>query len=274
VLWREGLPRVSTILIERSQRAHKDHLHTELEIGVVNNSDAPIPEISLLVQFYEKDPPPSTRRVPTFDRPLYFEGPLTAGQAIKWHVEARGNDFEVSGAPPGKLDPTGGDAAPTGILVDLLKANHRPVRLHGAMMLAYLGDPRARDGALGLREALREDEAPYIDRLMWALSEVTTCDVQVEGAGDSLTVRACVFNTSKEPKTGLAMRIRALDHAFRHDTPVEVPPVVVAERALKLSGKLAPGEGAFAAAAIDTSNPDGVDVQAFEVYADREELVF
>ena len=70
------------------------------------------------------------------------------------------------------------------------------------------------------------------------------------------------------------MRLRALDHAFRHDTPIEVPPVVVAERVLKLSGKLAPDEGAYASAVVDTSNPDGIDPKAFEVYADREELVF
>lgn len=269
LLWRDGLPKVSMVLIERRQTVHHGHDHLDLELGVVNNSDAPIPEVSLVVHFYEKDPAPSTKRVHTFDRPVYFEGPFAAGQAIKWHVEARGNDFEVEGLPAGTLDPSGSDTAPTTLLAELLRANHRPVRLHGAMMLAYVGDPRAREGALGLREALREDEAPYLDRLTWALHPVRTCDVQVQETGSSSrTVRACIWNGTPEPQKGLSLRVRALDRPFRHTTPVEAPPLVIAEKTWTLSGELAPSQGGIATVLFDPSNADGVTPAAFEAHAE------
>ena len=51
------------------------------------------------------------------------------------------------------------------------------------MMLAFLGDPRAREGALELREALREDEAPYLARLLQALGELRVCQLSVAGSG-------------------------------------------------------------------------------------------
>jgi hypothetical protein len=274
LLWRDGLPRVSLVLIDKRVREHNGHPHLELELGVVNNWEQPIPEVSLLVQFFDRDPPPSQKRTPTYDRPLFFEGPLEPGQAIKWHVEARGTEFEVVAPHEDLLDPGGADAAATNLLADLLKANHRPIRLHGAMMLAYLGDPRAKEGALGLREALREDEAPYIDRLMWALSDVKTCSLEVSEGAAARVAKACVYNASTEPRRDLALRLRALDRAFRHDTPVEPPPLVVAERTWKLSGELAPKQGAVVSVAFDTSNADGIAPKAFEAYADREEFVF
>jgi hypothetical protein len=274
LLWRDGLPRLSTVLIDRHQKEHNGHLHLELELGVVNNWDQAFPEVSLLVQFYERDPPPSTKRTPTFNRPLYFEGPLAPGQAIMWHVDARGNDFEVIVPPTPMLDVLGADASATNLLADLLKAIHRPIRLHGAMMLAYLGDPRAKEGALGLREALREEEAPYIDRLLWTLGEVRTCSVAVSESGNVRTVHACVFNTTKAPRKALGLRLRALDRPFHYDTPVEAPPLVVAEHTWKLTGELSPGAGATVTIAFDTTNPDAVVPQAFEAYAEKEELVF
>lgn len=268
LLWRDGLPRVSMVLIERHLTVHHGHDHLDLELGIVNNSDAPLPEVSLVVHFYEKDPPPSTKRVHTFDRPVYFEGPFAAGQAIKWHVEARGNDFDVEGLPSGTLDPSGSDTAPTTLLAELLRANHRPVRLHGAMMLAYVGDARAREGALGLREALREDEAPYLDRLTWALHPIRTCDVQVQQAGISRTIRACVWNGTAEPQKGLSLRVRALDRPFLHTTPIEAPPLVIAEKAWTLSGDLAPNQGSIATVLFDPSNADGITPAAFEAHAE------
>ncbi|HEX3596962.1 MAG TPA: hypothetical protein VHU80_17755, partial [Polyangiaceae bacterium] len=274
LLWQDGLPRLSTVLIERHTKAHGSHPHLELEVGVVNNWDESLPEVSLLVRFYERETPPSTKRTSTFDRPLYFAGPLAPGQAIKWHVEARGNDFEVTGAASPMLDPTGADAAPTAVVGELLKAIHRPIRLHGAMLLAYLGDPRAKEGALGLREALREEEAPYIDRLLWTQSEVRTCQVTVAPGAGARAVRACVFNSGAEPREHLALKVRALDKSFRYDTPVEPPPLVVTEHVWKLNGQLGPGQGALASVVLSTENPDGIAPKAFEAYADREDLVF
>jgi hypothetical protein len=155
-----------------------------------------------------------------------------------------------------------------------LKANHRPIRLHGAMMLAYVGDPRAKEGALALREALREEEAPYIDRLAWTFGDVRSCNVEVQGAGSTHTARTCVFNAGREPHQDLGLRFRALDRIFRHDTPVEAPPLVVAEHTYKLSGQLGPNQGALATFAFDTQNPDGLVPEAYEAVVDRAETLF
>jgi hypothetical protein len=265
---------LSTVLIERRERPHKDHVHLELELGVVNNSDESIHELTLHVQFFERDPPPSKKRYPTKNRPLYFEGPLVPGQAVKWHVEARGTEFEVEIPVDDRLAPSGEDTAPTNRLATLLDANHRPVRLHGAMMLAFLGDPRARDAALELREALRQDEGPYLDRLVWALGHVRACDIRAEGVGPKRTVSLCVHNTTDEAKSGLGMRVRALDREFDPAKPVAPPPIVIEEKTLKLTGTLGAKAGARAQVVIDTTNADRLDAEAFEVFVDRYELLY
>ncbi len=274
LLWRAGIPRMSTVIIDRRPLERHGHTHLEVDLGVVNNWDQPIPEVALLVQFYDRDPPPSTKRTPTYSRPLYFEGPLMPGQAIMWHVEARGDDFDVTLPPGPLLDASGADAAPTNELAELLKAIHRPIRLHGAMMLAFLGDPRAKEATLGLREALREDEGPFLDRLAWTLSDVRTCAVEAAKGGNPRTVRACVFNAGGAARDDLGLKVRALDRLVSADAPLEAPPLVVAEHAFRLAGQLAPGQGALTSIALDTTNADGLMAQSFEAYADRRDVVF
>src|SRR5690606_26456883 len=55
VLWRDGFPRLSTLLISSASRSHNDHSHLELELGVVNNSNESLPEVNLMVQFFEDE---------------------------------------------------------------------------------------------------------------------------------------------------------------------------------------------------------------------------
>jgi hypothetical protein len=274
VLWQSPLPRLSTVLIERKERPHKDHVHLELELGVVNNGHRDIGEVNLLVQFYERRPPDARERTATYDRPLFFEGPLRPGQAIKWHVEARGTEFDVHHAVEGTLDPNGTEAAPPDAFAALLDANHRPVRLHGAMMLAYLGDERAQAGALRLRDALREDEGPYLGRLLRATSDVITCDVEATGKSRTRVVNACVFNRSGEPKDGLFVRGRALDRAFDHRTPLAAPPIVIAEATLPLEGAVPAGSGVRVTIPLDTENPDGLAPVSFEAFAGTEREIY
>ena len=119
-------------------------------VAVVNNGSTELEEIALLVLFYERSGGPSGKREQVSSRPLFYEGPLLPGQALKWSTEAEGTEVEIQGPALGSLGPEGESAAPTDRFFELLKAQNRPVRLHGAMMLAFLGDPRARDGALGL----------------------------------------------------------------------------------------------------------------------------
>ena len=175
LLWQDPIPQLSVLTMSRHVRRgreedeRKDKNYTEAVIGIVNNSSDPLRDVALSVEFFERDPPPSSKRYSTAIRPLFFEGPLLPGQAIKWDVEARGSEFDVHSQLAGNVGVEGENAAPTNLLAELLHAHNRPVRMHGAMLLSFFGDPRAKDAILELREALREDEAPYLDRLLQAV---------------------------------------------------------------------------------------------------------
>ena len=156
--------------------------------------------------------------------------------------------------------------------VELLDANHRPVRLHGAMMLAYLGDPRAREAALKLRDALREEEAPYLHRVLQAVSDVRACRLRVAEHGPTRHFEACVFNASREPKQDLAVRINAFDGKVQHLYPTASPPVIVADATLRVPGELRAGDGITVSGQIDVSKAS-VPPAEFESFADRADLV-
>jgi hypothetical protein len=252
----------------RGDDERKNKKYLELELGVVNNGKTDVPELSLLVEFFERDPPPSNKRYSVVTRPLFFEGPLRPAQAIKWSVEGQGTEFEIHNPVPGDVGPFGDDAAPSNLFAELLTANHRPVRLHAAMMLTFLGDPRARDAVLELREALREDEAPYLNRLIVAQAPVKVCKLQVEAASQSGA--ACLFNASNEPKKDLGLRVRALAAQVSHADPVGQPPEVRAEASYHVPGELPPNDGRQAAFSFDLS---GERSDTFEAFVDRFDLL-
>lgn len=263
ILWSEGFPRISTLLISSANRAHNEHSHLELELAVVNNSNESLPEVNLMVQFFEDE-----GKRPMRERPLHYEGPLRPGQAVKWHVEARGTSFlvhnpirEILGAP--------GAYAPAGEFAELLKANHRPVRLHGAMMLAFLGDARAKGGAVKLQEALRESEQPYLERVLLTQNDVITCDWRASTEGLTREVSACAFNQSSAPQKQLAARVRGLDRPFDHRNPVSTPPQVIVEQTWTLPGELAPRTGQLIQFTMDINNPEGKIPTGFEFLVDR-----
>lgn len=265
ILWDQGFPRLSTLLISSANRAHKDHVHLELELGVVNNSNEAIPEVNLMVQFFEDE-----GRTPMKERPLHYAGPLRPGQAVKWHVEARGTSFLVHNPIREVLSATGA-YAPAAEFAELLKANHRPVRLHGAMMLAFLGDPRAREGAAKLQEALRESEQPYLERVLQAQGDMISCDWRASTEGRVRRVSACVFNASAAPQKGLAVRVRGLDRPFDHRSPVSTPPRVLVEQTWALPFEVAPRTGQSVEFSLDTTNPEGTVPVGFEFLVDRAE---
>ncbi|RYZ03650.1 MAG: hypothetical protein EOO73_26685 [Myxococcales bacterium] len=273
-LWQTPIPRLSLLTLSQRVRRgrgddeRKNKKYLELELGVVNNGKSDVPEVSLLVEFFERDPPPSNKRYSVVTRPLFYEGPLRPGQAIKWSVEGQGTEFEVHSPVPGDVGPFGDDAAPANSFAELLTANHRPVRLHAAMMLTFLGDPRARDAVLELREALREDEAPYLNRLIVAQSPVKVCKLQLEPARQSGS--ACLFNTSNEAKKDLGLRVRALAAGVSHADPVGQPPEVKAESSYHVPGELAPSEGREAAFGFDLR---GERSDSFEAFVDRFDLL-
>ncbi|MEP7050667.1 MAG: hypothetical protein ABJB12_09955 [Pseudomonadota bacterium] len=276
LLWQNPIPVLSVMTLSKHARRgreedeRKDKNYLELDIGVVNNSNQPLKNVALLVEFFERDPPPSSKRYSTATRPLFFEGPLNPGQAIKWDVEARGTDYEVHNALSADVGVEGESAAPTNLLAELLHAHNRPVRMHGAMLLTFFGDPRAKDAIMELREALREDEAPYLDRLLQAAGDVRVCALKVAEYGDARSVHACVFNGSKEPKQTLGVRVRGLDGSDLSDNPSGAPPNVIAEATIAVPGELAPDTGVSVAGDFDLG---GTKPVAFEAFADRIDLL-
>ncbi len=276
LLWQNPIPQLSVLILSkhvrrgREEDERKDKNYSEAQIGIVNNSSDPLRDVALIVEFFERDPPPSNKRYSTATRPLFFEGPLAPGQAIKWDVEARGTEFEVHHALNGDVGVEGENAAPTNLLAELLHAHNRPVRMHGAMLLSFFGDPRAKDAILELREALREDEAPYLDRLMQAVSPVHVCNLKVAEFGDSRSASACVFNASKEPQQTLGLRIRALDGGALTENPSGAPPSVLAEATVPVGGTLAPDTGTRVSTDFNLA---GTKPVAFEAFADRVDLL-
>ncbi|MGC4089116.1 MAG: hypothetical protein QM756_14775 [Polyangiaceae bacterium] len=276
-LWSEPIPRLSVLLLSRRARMGKNpdeskrKKYLELDIAVVNNSNKELDEVALMVLFYERDPAPSNRRTQVSNRPLFFEGPLLPGQAIKWSVEAEGSEFEIQNPIAGNIGPNGEDAAPTNRIAELLSAHNRPVRLHGAMLLAFLGDPRAKEGVLALREALRDDEAPYLTRLIQALGDVRVCDLRVTpNASGKSQVAACVHNVGKEARRDLGVKLRGLEQVVATDSPLADPPTVLSETSLSIPGELAGDSGRGLQASIDL---EGKAPTAFEAFADRFDLL-
>ena len=276
LLWQDPIPQLSVLTMSkhvrrgREEDERKDKMYTEAVIGIVNNSSDPLRDVALSVEFFERDPPPSSKRYSIAIRPLFYEGPLLPGQAIKWDVEARGTEFDVHNSLTGNVGLDGENAAPTNLLAELLHAHNRPVRMHGAMLLSFFGDPRAKDAILELREALREDEAPYLDRLLRAVAPIHVCALKVSEFGDSRTASACVFNASKEPQRDLGLRLRALDAGALTENPSGAPPTVLAEATVPVPGTLAPDAGTRINAEFALA---GTKPVAFEAFSDRIDLL-
>jgi hypothetical protein len=275
-LWTAPIPKLSVLVLSQHVRMGKNpdenkrKKYLELELAVVNNSNKDIDEVALLVLFFDRDPPPSTKRSQISNRPLFYDGPLVPGQAIKWSVEAEGTEFEIQNPLGGDIGPNGEDGAPTNRLAQLIEARNRPVRLHGAMLLAYFGDPRAREAVLGLREALREDEAPYLTRLIQALGDVRVCRLKVGSGSGEVRGSACVFNASKESKRDMGVKVRGLEHPVAAANPTADPPTVLVETSVRVPGELPPDSGRVLDFAVDLG---GKTAEEFEAYADRYDLL-
>jgi hypothetical protein len=276
-LWADPIPRLSILVLKERVRQgrgspHKESTrkrYTDVDVAVVNNGSTELEEISLLVLFYEREAG-SNRRTQVSSRPLFYEGPLLPGQALKWSTEAEGTEIEIQGPALGSLGPEGESAAPSDRFAELLKAQNRPVRMHGAMMLAFLGDARAREGALGLREALREDEAPYLGRLLQAIGDLRVCRLALRDERETRHVNGCLYNASAEPKTSMGVKLRGLDAPVRAADPVGAPPNLLVEEIVAVPGELASRTGiAFSA----TLFAEGAPPAAWEPVADRIDLL-
>jgi hypothetical protein len=277
LLWADPPPRLSILLLKQRVRAGRGAIehesvrkrYTDVDVAVVNNGASELDQITLEVLFFTRDAA-TGRRTQVDNRPLFYQGPLLGGQAIKWSTDAEGTEVEIQGPALGSLGAEGESAAPSDRFAELLTAHHRPVRLHAAMMLAYLGDPRAREGLLKLREALREDEAPYLDRLLQATSDLRVCRLDVKQDASGANVSGCLFNTTREPKKELGVKLRGLDGPVLASDPVGSPPNLVAEELLGV-----PGEVGAESGVVFTGRLPRLDAvpAAWEALADRQDLL-
>jgi hypothetical protein len=232
-LWSAPIPKLSALLLEKRVLPRKSFDKLRIDLAVVNNGDTPLADITVHVQFLEPDA--AGRPRPTKERPLYFAGPLAPGAAVKWTTEARGTDFELLVPDFGVLGVDGAGAARADAFARLLsEANHRPVRLHAARMLSYLGDPRARPFALDLKDALRAAEGPYLRRVLAATGKLRVCDLRV-GASE---VSACVYNAGAAPASDVGVQVLALDGSLDPSQPLANPPALRAERRWRVADQL------------------------------------
>jgi len=267
-LWDQPIERMSILALSEKGKTKGRKSLLLVDVGIVNNGNEPLSEISLTVRFFDGQ---GKERHFTEDKVLYYAGPLGAGKAIKWKVEGEGSEFEVDNPIPGDIGTGSDEAAPADRFFELLAANHRPVRMHAAMMLAYLGDPRAKEAILKLRDALRDNEAPYLQRLVWAQSSVLVCDTTVHNANGQRTVSACVFNTADTGAKDMALRWRALQTPVSYKRPIAQPPLVLGEITVRLEAELQPKSGTVIEAPFALENVE--PSTQFEVYADRVDLL-
>jgi len=266
-LWTEPIPILSALLLEKRTITRKSHTRLALEVAVVNNGDTPIDELTIHVEFAEREPGEKPRH--TAERPLYFEGPLQPGQAIKWSTEARGTEFEIHAPDVGVLGPNGEGSAKADRFAELLEANHRPVRLHAARMLSYLGDERGRAGALRLREAMRAAEGPYLRRVLSATASVRVCDVDRKTPGE---VGVCVYNAGDEESGNLGIAVTSLHGSLDTHHPLANPPEVTAVSKWQVDGVLPAQAGVYVRPRLPAGFlPNGE--HTIEVNADRFDLL-
>jgi hypothetical protein len=133
------------------------------------------------------------------DRGLFWEGELGPGRSVKWSVEAPGSEVRIDVDERRKLGEV--PPAPADAFVKLLGARQPSVRLHAAVMLAYLGDERAHEAASNLGDLSEADE--NIRRMALRASEpLRACDVKARPAGG---LELCAANTGTTDVSKLAV---------------------------------------------------------------------
>jgi hypothetical protein len=244
ILWDRGVPRLTTIVSGRRDGWEKNRPHIRFDLSVVNNGDRALERLSLRVVFYDDSRKnPSGRRV--VEEQYFFDpGPLPPGRSIVWRAQGQGSSFEVLAPELGKLDEHGTQAAPADAFDRLARERPRALRLHASMMLAFLGDERARQHALELQAEGRELEGPYLERVLHAVSPLRVCEVLASSEGSSShTIECCVQNVGKRPHSALRLRVRGVDGRDDVQIPLAPPPLVFAESGYRIAGELRPRTG-------------------------------
>ena len=195
-LWRTGLPVLSTLMIPKAPaesiapvKNRRGRFRYDFDVAVVNNAAEALKDVRVVLTFARRNE--KNERVGATDRGLFWEGLLGPAKSVKWNVKAPGTELRVdmdekrmlTAVPPASADG----------FEKLLRAKQPAVRLHAAMMLAYLGDPRAEEAVRGLG-VLTGDAALTQERILRTLRPLKVCDVKFEQEG----MQACAFNGTAE----------------------------------------------------------------------------
>ncbi len=224
-LWKDGVPTLSVLTFHGDDEASGPLLPTldraerpqfDFDLAVVNDGARPLRDVRLTLSFARRSP--AGRRVGAVDRGLFWGGVLAPGAAVKWRVSAPGSEMLVDASVTGTLEKARSQPAPADAFFRLLSSRFRAVRVHGALMLAYLRDPRADEAVRALGSQSAADEA-LLGRIRRAAAPVIACDVR-RAAGK---VEACVFNASSRPRGGLILRDVVPAGTPARGAPVEVP---------------------------------------------------
>jgi len=198
-LWAEGVPKLSVLSTNRPGKSSARKPSVYPEIAVVNNANEDLKNVMLTVDFSlsAREGHPARH---TGEQGLLYDGVLGPAQAVKWRIKGRGDDYTVTSSVSGKVGEGGVQPAPADAFQKLLSARTPSVRLHGAKMLAWLGDPRAREAVEELEREHRQDMEQSLSLLADALRPVRVCQPRITQGPTSSSVRleACVFNASNE----------------------------------------------------------------------------
>jgi hypothetical protein len=201
-LWKDGLPVLSLLPSAGPEDGGRPIEHEEgrykFDLAVVNNGAAPLRDVHVLLTFARRDQRGARKGIT--ERGLFWEGELGPGRAVKWDVSAKGTEVKVEPGVTAALDDATG-AAPPDAFFELTRARYRVVRIHAAMMLAYLRDPRVHE-ALAVLGAPAPPEQKIIGMIRRAAAEVVACDVTAAGG----RLRACVLNAGVTPVRGAVLR--------------------------------------------------------------------
>jgi hypothetical protein len=226
-LWQNGLPQLSVMIMPidgdldevwlslgqtyvptlRAQRRPR----ITFDLAVVNNSTATLDTVDLVVTFARRGP--QGRRRALLERGLHWPAKLGPGEAVKWRVKASGRtELKVDSRHDKRLGSAGVEAAPADTFAELDDARLPVVRLHGAMMLSYLRDPRAEAHARALSGLTPPMEAARTHILQTQVP-LTVCDAAVTAQG----MEICVYNGTDQLHRALAVSEIGVTNAKRHE---------------------------------------------------------
>jgi hypothetical protein len=270
-LGNEPLPRVSMLTVSSRTFQKSGRNHVELELAAVNNGSRDISDLATVIEFSQGDKEAWSKPVNVSVRAV-FHKTLVSGAAVKWHVDAEGESVRIR-APTsrgalieGTVSHDGEGAAPTSAIAELLDARSNAVRLHGAMLLAFLDDAHAKEALTKLEGSVGDSEKVYLNRLIEAVGALRACRIVLAGEGTRRRLSACVANVTNDRAAGIEITFRALDKPASLRAPQDPAPDVLGEWTLGVPGAIEAKQAIEVRADVDLAAPSGPP-GAFEAFA-------